>query len=276
MPPRSGLDAYREVWLVDFEFSAPPGERPDPVCLVAREFRSGRTLRLWQDDLRGRRMPPYPIGSDALFVAYFASAELGCHLALDWPLPARVLDLYVEFRNRTNGLSPPNGFGLLGALTYHGLDAMDAAEKKSMRELAIARRSLDVGRTGGVAGLLRVRRPGVGQVAPRDGAGVGSLPGRGLSGPLHGGRGPDGMGRSPDRYGDPLPAPGRLGDRFKIDSSERLTPGSACLTAGRSRPSVGPVGWPGRASRGPGWSPGSWRWTMTRSGRWPGPIPTWP
>ncbi len=55
---------------------------------------------------------------------------------LGWPLPARVLDLYVEFRNRANGLSPPNGFGLLGALTYHGLDAMDAAEKKTMRELA--------------------------------------------------------------------------------------------------------------------------------------------
>ena len=137
MPLRSGLDAYREVWLVDFEFSAPPGERPTPVCLVAREFRSGRTLRLWQDDLRGRRMPPYPIGSDTLFVAYFASAELGCHLALGWPLPARVLDLYVEFRNRLNGLSPPNGFGLLGALTYHGLDAMDGAEKKTMQELAI-------------------------------------------------------------------------------------------------------------------------------------------
>ena len=82
-------------------------------------------------------MPPYPIGSDVLFVAYFASAELGCHLALGWPLPARVLDLYVEFRNRANGLSPPNGFGLLGALTYHGLDAMDAAEKKAMQELAI-------------------------------------------------------------------------------------------------------------------------------------------
>ncbi len=137
MPPGRGLDAYREVWLVDFEFSAPPGERPDPVCLVAREFRSGRTLRLWQDDLRGRRMPPYPIGPDVLFVAYLASAELGCHLALGWDLPARVLDLYVEFRNRANGLSPPNGFGLLGALTYHGLDAMDAAEKKAMQKLAI-------------------------------------------------------------------------------------------------------------------------------------------
>jgi hypothetical protein len=91
---------------------------------------------LWADDLGSRREPPYPIGPDVLFVAYFASAELGCHLALGWPLPARILDLYVEFRNRANGLSPPNGFGLLGALTYHGLDAMDAAEKASMQELA--------------------------------------------------------------------------------------------------------------------------------------------
>ena len=118
MPPRSGLDAYREVWLVDFEFSAPPGERPDPVCLVAREFRSGRTLRLWQDDLRGRRVPPYPIGPECLFVAYFASAELGCHLALDWELPEQVLDLYAEFRCLTNGLDPYCGNGLLGALAW--------------------------------------------------------------------------------------------------------------------------------------------------------------
>src|SRR5271157_3577899 len=106
MPPRSGLGAYGEVWLVDFEFSAPPGERPDPICLVAWEFRSGRTFRLWQDDLRGRRVPPYSIGPDCLFVAYFASAELGCHLALEWELPELVLDLYVEFRRVTNGLDP--------------------------------------------------------------------------------------------------------------------------------------------------------------------------
>jgi hypothetical protein len=133
----AGLDGFREVWLADFEFSAPPGGRPEPVCLVARELRSGRTVRLWQDELRARREPPYPTGPDALFVAYFASAELGCHLALGWPLPERVLDLYAEFRNRANGLSPPSGFGLLGALTWHGLDAMDAVEKDSMRELAL-------------------------------------------------------------------------------------------------------------------------------------------
>lgn len=65
------LDDYREVWLVDYEFRAPPGERPTPVCLVARELRSGRTLRFWEDDLRGRREPPYPTGPDSLLVAYY-------------------------------------------------------------------------------------------------------------------------------------------------------------------------------------------------------------
>lgn len=136
MPPGPGLDAYREVWLVDFEFSAPPGERPTPVCLVAREFRSGRTLRLWQDNLWAESGPPYPTGPNSLFVAYYASAELGCHLALDWPLPERVLDLYAEFRCRANGLSPPCGFGLLGALFWHGQDSMDARDKETMRALA--------------------------------------------------------------------------------------------------------------------------------------------
>jgi DNA polymerase I len=89
---------FKEVWLVDFEFGAPPGGKPEPVCLVARELKSGRKLRLWRDEFGA--MPPYPTGSAALFVAYYASAEIGCHLALGWPVPERVLDLYVEFRSR--------------------------------------------------------------------------------------------------------------------------------------------------------------------------------
>ncbi len=80
------LAPYREVWLADFEFQAPPGERPQPVCLVAFEFHSGRQIRLWQDDLRRLKSPPYSVGTDSLFVAYYASAELGCHLALGWGL----------------------------------------------------------------------------------------------------------------------------------------------------------------------------------------------
>jgi hypothetical protein len=130
------LDHYRDIWLVDTEFSQPPGERPDPICLVARELRSGQTIRLWQDELARREVSPYPIDADALFVAYLASAELGCHLALGWPLPTSILDLYVEFRHLVNGFKPSNGFGLLGALAYHGLDALDATQKKTMQLLA--------------------------------------------------------------------------------------------------------------------------------------------
>ena len=97
------LRHYREVWLVDFEFRSPNGERPEPVCMVAREWRAGRTIRVWADQLAEIRQPPFPIGDDSLFVAYYASAELGCFRALGWPMPARVLDLFCEFRNRTNG-----------------------------------------------------------------------------------------------------------------------------------------------------------------------------
>ena len=63
--------------------------------MVARELRSGRLTRLWLAD-DPPAVPPYPTGSDTLFVAYYASAELGCHLALVWPMPERVLDLYTE------------------------------------------------------------------------------------------------------------------------------------------------------------------------------------
>jgi DNA polymerase-1 len=70
-------------------------------------------------------------------VSYAAPAEFSVFHALGWPSPARVLDLFVEFRAMTNGLSTPSGAGLLGALVYHGLPAMDGAEKTAMRDLAI-------------------------------------------------------------------------------------------------------------------------------------------
>lgn len=94
-------------------------------------------MRLWGDQLQSLSEPPFSVGPDSLFVAYFASAELGCHLALGWPMPARILDLYAEFRCLTSGLKTPCGNKLLGALAYYGLDAIAAAEKDSMRQLAI-------------------------------------------------------------------------------------------------------------------------------------------
>ena len=70
-------------------------------------------------------------------IAYYASAEIGCHLALGWPLPTYVLDLYVEFRNFTNGVPLRCGSGLLGAMAHFGLDVMGSIEKEEMRQLAL-------------------------------------------------------------------------------------------------------------------------------------------
>jgi DNA polymerase I len=149
----SWLDAYREVWLVDFEFGpagrgAYPevvtdpedwGENPDPRCFVALEFHSGRLIRQWCDG--ERPTIPYGIGADCLFVAFYASAEIGCHLSLGWPAPARVLDLFTEFRNKFNGRPPvlpqESKWSLLSALATYGLDSVGAAEKKEMRGLAL-------------------------------------------------------------------------------------------------------------------------------------------
>jgi hypothetical protein len=103
--------------------------------MVARELRSGRLIRLWQDELPGR--PPFPVDDQTLFVAYYASAEIGCFLQLGWPVPARILDLYTEFRNETNGLSLPEGSGLLGALAYHHVPGITKGQKDDDRQLVL-------------------------------------------------------------------------------------------------------------------------------------------
>ncbi|MEO2046019.1 MAG: DNA polymerase, partial [Pirellulales bacterium] len=128
------LCQYREVWFIDFEFSAPNGERPTPVCLVGRELFSNRLLRLSADELHDA--PPFSTGDNTLFVAYFASAEIGCFKALGWDTPRRILDLWAEQRVHTNGKTGAR-CGLLNTLAFYGLDSIAAVEKDEMRELAM-------------------------------------------------------------------------------------------------------------------------------------------
>ena len=133
----NGLESFEEIWCVDTEYSAPAGHRPTPICLVATELRSGRQLRLWEDQLARLRAAPFRTDRRSLFVAYAAAAEFSVFHALGWPAPDRTLDLFFEFRAMTNGLQTPSGSGLLGATVYHALPAMGAVEKDSMRQLAI-------------------------------------------------------------------------------------------------------------------------------------------
>ena len=130
------LERFREVWLCDFEFISRSGERPIPVCLVAFELHSGQRLRLWQDQL-GKR-PPFDIDRDTLFIAYFASAEIGSFLSLGWPVPTRILDLFTEFRVATNGAQVVPNNKLLTALAYYGQDGMGAEEKQEMIDLILS------------------------------------------------------------------------------------------------------------------------------------------
>lgn len=132
------LSSFNEIWCIDFEFyTKQDGDQPIPICLVAKEYRSGKLYRVWLDELTTIVKPPYSIAKDSLIVAYYSTAEMLCHLAKYWELPINILDLYAEFRCLTSGLTTPCGYSLLGASAYFGLNGMDASEKESMRQLVM-------------------------------------------------------------------------------------------------------------------------------------------
>jgi DNA polymerase I len=106
----------------EFEFGGRDGERPRPVCMVAKELRSGQEWRIRRGQFGS--VPPFPTGTDTLFIVFFGSAEFGSFKALGegWPAPARILDLFVEFRNHVNGVFGQRS--LIEALTYFGCDTI--------------------------------------------------------------------------------------------------------------------------------------------------------
>ncbi|PFM82705.1 DNA polymerase I [Bacillus sp. AFS077874] len=130
------IDDFKEIWFVDFEFSQDENLIQKPICMVAIEYYTKKEHKVW---LWGDPSPemPFNVGPDVLYVAYYASAEIGCYLELDWSIPTHILDLYVEYRNLTNGKKTAYSRGLIGALAHFGLDPMLATEKAEMRELAI-------------------------------------------------------------------------------------------------------------------------------------------
>ena len=132
------FDHFREIWSGDFEYRQPDGELPSPRCFVAREYHTGRLVRLWLDGEHNNNAP-IPVGDDVLFVAFLATAEINCYRVLGWPLPQRLLDIYVEFRRITNGKrgTGKGKNGLLEVLKYFGLPTIDSVEKESMRDLAM-------------------------------------------------------------------------------------------------------------------------------------------
>ena len=129
-----------EFILVDFEFRQQGGIEGNPVeviCMVSYNCTTGEYKRIWADELYKMDDNPFIGRPKAIFVAFYASAEMGCYNALGWSWPTYILDLYAEFRNLTNGTSLPFGRSLLGALQFFGLPAIESIHKTEMRELAL-------------------------------------------------------------------------------------------------------------------------------------------
>jgi DNA polymerase I len=128
---------YAAVWAIDFEFRHPDGHPlPEHLrCMVARDVKGGRELRLWADELPTD--PPFDVGRD-LFVAFAADAEWSCFLRLGWRLPAHVIDLRFEYLATRNAVlrgRQDRRASLQDALRHYGLPAV--AEKQEMRALAM-------------------------------------------------------------------------------------------------------------------------------------------
>ncbi len=127
---------YRERWVIDFEFTVSPGNRQVPICLVSKNLDTGEVIRRW---LEGKDLqePPYNIDDSVILIAYYSSAEWGCHLALGWKQPAKIIDLFAEFRVLTNGLFGVSN-SLLGACKFFKIETITSTEKDSMRDRVLA------------------------------------------------------------------------------------------------------------------------------------------
>lgn len=114
-------NTFRECWVVNFEYSQPPGENPVARCFTAIEKFSGRVLKLGRDDLAKLKQCPFDTGRDVLVCSYSVIAEIACFLALGWKTPHNVFCLYAEHRVTTNGLIMPfAGNSLSDALACRG------------------------------------------------------------------------------------------------------------------------------------------------------------
>jgi hypothetical protein len=146
---------FREAVTGDFEFRITPGGLPYVVCAVFRELHSSREMRFWRDELLRMRGPPFDVEKD-VFVAFYASAEIGCFLELGWQPPRHVVDLYVEHRCLTNGMQikrerlkttsqsgktykSSGRDSLLNALAIRGLAHIDVDSKDAMRDLILSK-----------------------------------------------------------------------------------------------------------------------------------------
>jgi hypothetical protein len=81
---------------------------------------------------------PFDVGPRTLFIAFKAESDLQCFRSLGWRLPSHTLDLYSEWRWRSNGTpNPLPENSLINVATRYGIDTMTAVMKNTFRQMFI-------------------------------------------------------------------------------------------------------------------------------------------
>jgi hypothetical protein len=126
------------VWP-DFEFAeGSTSNRLRPTSLVAIN-NHGHKWRWWREQLLASTRAPFDVGPSTLLVFFKAETDLTCFLALGWRLPCHIIDLYSEWRHRSNGAPHPlPENSLLNVAAHYGIDTTSAAAKEHFRAMFIA------------------------------------------------------------------------------------------------------------------------------------------
>ena len=132
-----GDKAFREVALIDAEYTARAGEHVKVICIVVKLLCKGEVHRLWLDGVCKLKTFPVPFDRDVLFVCYSALAELSAIQSLGLPPFVSILDLFAEYRVLTNERISPGKTGLLSACEFFGVSTITASYKHDNRAIAI-------------------------------------------------------------------------------------------------------------------------------------------
>ena len=131
---------FASIWCIVVAVETRPGERLEPIAIAAMDLAAAAVVQVGMPKLRGIRRPPYPTGPHTLILTVDAQLLAGCHLALGWRMPDRIIDLMVESRNMRASRRVMVG-GLAGALAAAGQPAtLGLASGTSPKQM---RRQLD-------------------------------------------------------------------------------------------------------------------------------------
>jgi len=151
------------IWVADSEFHSQgksadglyhaEGGLPVPVCFVFFNPFTGEEIRQFYRPDEPHPPCPISLGTDTLFVAFSAQAELLTMLRLWGKMPSRILDLEMEWlaltneeyqrkqmkqearnANKDGDISP---LSLLGVCAVHGISTRDQEHKDAMRDLIL-------------------------------------------------------------------------------------------------------------------------------------------